>query len=282
MPLIIAFGIGVALQAVLLMRGDWDWLKLLGCVLIAGCLVFPGSYQRGFQLVNVLFFFSMFAFAFALLFYNDILQFLNVPIVLSYTLVFWFAFFANFYDGSPRHVELALLALVPSVFSFVIALRTGPFSFVPKLVLYSWFLIMILCLGLMQFPFSQLQIFFEDKQVPWVSPVESFMAGMAFLFLLVNACYVYWLVPVPGRSQSWADRMKEWHAFTDELTRRVDDSPLGRARIATVLVAEGVLLMLNYHFAWLSPALAINMAIVIPSMLLNVRTEPASAASAEK
>ncbi len=271
MALIVAFGCGVALQAVLLMRGDWDWLKLLGCVLIAGCLVFPDAYQHGFRLVNVLFFFSLFALSFALLFVDDVLQFLSVPMVLSYTLVFWFAFFTGFYDGSQRHVELALLALVPSIFSVVIASRTGPFGFVAKLVLYSWFLVIVLCLGLMQFPFSQLEMFFEDKQIPWVTNVDSFMAGMAFLFLLVNACYVYWLVPVPGKTQSWADRMKEWHAFTDELTARVVDSPVARARIATVLGLEGVLLLLNYLFHWLSPAFTINLAIVVPAMLLPVR-----------
>lgn len=268
--LIVAFGVGVALQAILLMRGDWDWMKLGGCLLFALFGLLPGKHEHVYQpLFHVLMIFSMFSLMFAIAFMKDILQVLNVALVLSYTLVFWFAFYAYF--DMPGHLGSALLALLPSVAILIMAARKGPTGFVSKLMLYSWFLIVIVSLGSMQFPFSQLKIFFEDEQLPWVTPLESFAAGMAFLFLLVNATYVFQLVPIPGRSQSWADRMKEWHVFTNELTQRIDNSTVMRVRIAVVLGVEGTALLLNAIYHWLSPALLINLAIVIPPILLGAR-----------
>jgi hypothetical protein len=278
--LIVSFGVGVALQTMLLMRGDWDWMKLGGCLLIALCALLPDKHEHIYQpLSHVLMIFSIFALMFALLFVKDILQVLTAPLVLSYTLVFWFAFFTFFYDGTSRHQQLVLLLLVPSAASLIIAMWRGPLGFVTKLVLYSWFLIVIVSLGLMQFPFSQLAIFFEDQQLPWVTPLESFAAGMAFLFLLVNATYVFYLVPIPGKSESWAHRMKDWHEFTDELTQRVDNSQMARARIAAVLGVEAVALLLNANFHWLAPGLVINIALVLPAIVLRARMDPASAAS---
>jgi hypothetical protein len=275
--LIVAFGVGVALQAVLLMRGDWDWMKLGGCLLFALCGLLPGKHEHVYHpLFHVLMIFSMFSLMFALSFLKDILQVVDAAVVLSYTLVFWFAFYAYF--GASEHRELVLLAVLPSVATLIMAVRRGPTGFVSKLMLYSWFLVVIVSLGSMQFPFSQLKIFFEDEQLPWVAPLESFVAGMAFLFLLVNATYVFQLVPIPGRSQSWASRMREWHVFTNELTQRVGDSQVSRARAILVLVGEGATLLLNGMYHWFSPGLMINMAIVIPAIVLHARTDPGSPA----
>jgi hypothetical protein len=274
--LIVSFGVGVALQAMLLMRGDWDWLKLFFCLMFGAFAMLPGRHEHVYlPLEHLLISLSVFACTFAFLFMKDILQVLSGAVVLSYTLVFWFAFFAYFYDGSSNHQILALLLLLPSVASLIAALQKGALGFVTKLLLYSWFLIVIVSLGLMQFPFSQLAIFFKDQQLPWVSPLESLMAGMAFLFLLVNATYVFDLVPLPGKGQSWASRMKQWHKFTDELTQRIDESPKARWGVAVVLGVEGLALLLNSIYHWLAPGLVVNLAIVIPAMVFDAHADPA-------
>src|SRR5215831_724941 len=181
MLLIWSFGAGVVLQAIILMHGDWDWGKLAGCIALALLAFVPHDRRNIDQpLLNLLIFFSMFACVFAFSFMKDILQVLSPGVVLSHTLVFWFAFFAYFYDGTIRHQEFALLALLPSIASVIAVAWKGPMGFVPKLALYTWFLIVIVCLGLMQFPFSQLAIFFTESQIPWTTPLESLAAGMAF------------------------------------------------------------------------------------------------------
>jgi hypothetical protein len=44
---------------------------------------------------------------------------------------------------------------------------------------------------------------------------------MAFLFLAVNATYLYMLIPITGKTESWRDRLKEWHELTDEMAQRL-------------------------------------------------------------
>jgi hypothetical protein len=68
----------------------------------------------------------------------------------------------------------------------------------------------------------------------WIGASDRVLWGMAFLYLAINATYLYYLVPIPGRGQSWVDRMKEWHAFTDLMTQRYDGDP-PRLRQALVI-----------------------------------------------
>jgi hypothetical protein len=273
--LIACFGLGVALQAMLLIRGDWNWWKLAGCVALGMLGMLPGKHERVYQpLFHVLMVFSGFSVMFAFMFREDILPLISEAILLSYTLVFWFAFLLYFYDGSALHTALLALLLVPTAATLFVAFRKTQLGFIFKLVLYTWFLIIVVCLGLFQFPYSQLKLFFVDHQVPWVTPVESATAGMAFLFLLANATYVFYLIPIPAKNESWAERMKNWHAFTDLLTQRFADTRVTLVQSFMVLGVEGAALLLNAIYRWFPPGLVINVAIVIPAIVFHPRLLP--------
>jgi hypothetical protein len=273
--LIASFGFGVALQAMLLIRGNWNWWKIAGCVGFAMIAMFPGKHERDYEtLFHVLMVFSFFSVIFAFTFRESILPLISESVLLSYTLVFWFAFFTYFYDSTPLCILLLVLLSIPTAATVFVALRKTRLGFVLKLVLYTWFLIIIVGLGAFQFPFSQLKLFFEDQQVPWVTPVESATAGMAFLFLLANGWYLYDLIPIPGRGQSWANRMKEWHEFTDLLTQRFTDAQIALVQAVIVICVEGAALLLNAIYRWLPPGLVINLAIVIPAIVLHPRLLP--------
>jgi len=121
-------------------------------------------------------------------------------------------------------------------------------------------------MGLFQFPFQHLSIFLSPEKSPWLNPLDCVVAGMAFLYLAVNVAYLYELIPIPGKNQSWADRMKEWHALTDLMTQRFDDEPM--YRMGLLLVAgQGVALVVIYFFHWVSAGLTINLLVVLPSLL---------------
>jgi hypothetical protein len=270
--LIASFGFGVALQALLLMRGDWNWWKLAGCVAMGLMGLAPGKHESVYQpLFHVLMVFSLFSVMFAFMFKEDILPIITEAILLWYTIVFWYAFYTCSYFSirTPLDTALVVLLLLPTAATlYIVAVKTQC-GFVLKLGLYSWFLVIIVCLGLLQFPFSQLKLFFKDHQVPWVTPFESVTAGMAFLFLLANAAYVYYLIPIPGKGQSLADRMKEWHEFTDLLTQRFDDAQVPLVQVAIALGVGGTALLLNAIYRWFPPEVVINVAIVIPAIVFH-------------
>lgn len=272
--LIAAFGFGVALQALLLMRGDWNWGKLALCVAMGLVGLFPGKHERVYEpLFHVLMVFSLFSVMFAFLFKEDILPIVTEAILLWYTVVFWYAVYSSSYLSirTPLGSVWVVLLLLPTAATLYIAAVKTQCGFVLKLGLYSWFLIIIVCLGLLQFPFSQLKLFFKENQVPWVTPFESLTAGMAFLFLLANGVYVYYLIPIPGKHQSFADRMKEWHEFTDLLTQRFDDSQVTLAQAVIALGVGGTALLVNAIYRWFPPELVINVAIVIPAIVFHPR-----------
>jgi hypothetical protein len=270
--LIACFGIGVALEALLLQRSDWQPLKLIGCIGLSMLGALRGKHETVYQpLFHVLLVFSMFAVIFALLFKEDILPALNERLLLSYSMIFWFAFFSYFYHGAFVQNVLLIILLIPTTFTILVAYRKPILTFTVKLILYTWFLTMVVCLGLFQFPFYQLKLFFQDQEIPWVTPFDSISAGMAFLYLAANATYIFYLIPIPGRNESWAERMQHWHEFTDLMTRRFeDDVNMNRAGLV-ILGGEFVILALDYFFHWLPRDPLINALIVLPGVLLFVR-----------
>ena len=274
--LIVCFAVGVAMQAAILIHGEWNWPRLIGCAAFGLVGMIPDKHEYVYQpLFHILTCISIFAFLFAFAFRRIILPIVSEPVLLSYTIIFWFAFFVYYYDGTPPQRKLMYLLLAPSAISLYVSLVKTQLGFGLKLILYTWFLIIIVCLGLFQFPFDQLTLFYDDHQVPWVTPAESVMAGMAFLFLLVNGTYVFYLIPIPGRTQSWKDRMKEWHEFTDLLTQRFAGSQITLAQSSMVLFVEGIALLLNTIYQWLPAGLIINLAIVIPGLIFHPKLMPA-------
>lgn len=281
--LIACFGAGVVLEAVLLQRGDWGPWKLLGCIALASVAILPGKHERVYQpLFHVLMVFSAFAVIFALAFKEDILPAIGEKLLLSYSLIFWFAFFSYFHRPTVLHKALLVLMLVPTAATVGIAYRRTALNFTLKLMLYTWFLCIVVGLGLFQFPFYQLKLFFQNQEIPWVTPLESVSAGMAFLYLAANATYIFYLVPIPGKNESWAERMQRWHEFTDLLTRRFDaDTALDRAT-EVLLGVECVALGLDYYFHWLPSGFLINLLIVLPGILLFFRRSSMPAGQADQ
>jgi hypothetical protein len=267
LALVLWFGSGVALQALLLIRGDWNWGRLAFCVAFGALGMVPGKHEHQYQpFLHVLFSMGLFAFMFALRFKDDLLPVVSEKVLLSYSLIFWFAFFSYFYKGTAWSNALAALLLLPTAATVFIAVQRPALNFVWKLSLYTWFLCVVVSLGLFQFPFQHLSIFLSPEKSPWLNPLDCIVAGMAFLYLAVNMAYLFELIPIRGKNQSWADRMEEWHKLTGLMTQRFDDEPMHRLGLLFI-VGEGIALLVIYLFHWVSVALAINLFVVLPSIL---------------
>ena len=279
--LVLWFASGVALQALLLIRGDFNWGRLALCVGFGALGMLPGKHEHQYQpYSHVLFAMGLFAFMFALRFKDDLLPVISEKVLLSYSLIFWFAFFSYYYKGTAGSNVLAALLLVPTAATVFIAVQRPALSFVWKLSLYTWFLCLVVSLGLFQFPFRNLSIFLSPEKSPWLNPLDCVVAGMAFLYLAVNMAYLYELVPIRKKYQSWADRMKEWHTLTDLMTARFEDEPMHRVGMLFIL-GQGAALLAIYFFHWISVGLAINLLVVLPS-ILPLRNNSAKVALGQK
>ena len=188
-------------------------------------------------------------------------------VLLSHSLIFWFAFFSYFYQGTALHNVLLSILLLPSAATIFISFLRPQLNFFWKLYLYAWFLCTVISLGLIQFPYRHLAIFLARQEMPWLTPLDCFVAGMAFLYLAVNIAYLYELIPIPGRNQSWKDRMKKWHELTDLMTQRVADDQPSHMQTLLLLVGQGGALLLIYRYRLLPSGLLINLLVVLPCVL---------------
>jgi hypothetical protein len=270
--LIAAFVCGVAIQAIVLLRGDWNWLKIGGSVFIGLVITAYGSdkpnYNQDLQIYQGLLAFS---FTFALCFKEDILPAVSEKLLLSYTLTFWFTFFAYYFKGTPQQLGVLCVCMLPTVATIVLCFKRTTLNTFWKIAFYTWFLCIIVELGLLRFSFSQLSMFYVDRNLPWITSVDSLLAGMAFLYLLVNATYIYYLVPIPGKGQSWDSRMKDWHEFTDLMVQRFDGNQPSHLGTLLILGAQGGVLILDYFFQLLPAGLLIGVFILLPGMLLSIK-----------
>jgi|SRR5271165_675561 len=262
------FGLGVALQALVLIRGDWNWKRLAGSVCVGLIGMVPGRSEHNYQpFFHILFSLGAFSCWFAMVFKNDVLPLVSEKVLLLYSMVFWFAFFSFFYEGTLLHNILLALLLIPTIVTVVIAVARPKLSFSWKLFLYIWFLGSVISLGLVQFPFYHLSLFLQPQGTPWLMPIECVVAGMAFLYLAVNITYLYELVPIPRKNQSWNERMEKWHELTDLMTQRVSEDQLTHRDALLLLIGIGGMLLGDYRFDWLPRNLVINALIILPCVL---------------
>lgn len=262
------FGLGVALQALVLIRGDWNWMRLAGCVAVGFLGMVPGRHENIYQpYFHILLSLGFFSCWFAMAFKSDILPLVSEKVLLLYTMVFWFAFFSFFYEATLFHNILLALLLIPTIMTVVIAVMRPNLSFAWKLFLYSWFLGAVISLGLVQFPFRHLSLFLQPQGTPWLMPIECIVAGMAFLYLAVNITYLYELVMIRGKNQSWEQRMEKWHELTGLMTQRVSEDQLTHRDALVLLLGIGGILLVDYRFDWLPKTLVINAPIILPCIL---------------
>lgn len=266
---VVWFGVGVLLQALLTIRFDrtWTWMDwtLLGvCVVGSAALIL--NHPANVSLQDVLECMGFFGVLLAVFFDKRILPVINEKIVLSYTILFWYALFVNFQRlGLPDWLVYALL--VPTSAALIIAFTQPALTFFWKVAMYAWFLVLVLSLGLFQFDFARLAIFNSPNTDPWLTPIECLTTGMAFLYLCINATFLYELIPLPGKSQSWKDRMRDWHALTELMAYRFSDQAIPSLVAGTIFVVEGSVLALNTIYHFISDGLLINLLVVLPGLL---------------
>jgi len=78
------------------------------------------------------------------------------------------------------------------------------------LLLYMLFLVIIVVIGLAQFPFRNLTIFFDHMSSALLGLVDVFLAGMIFSYISIHAIYILALIPIPfQKTQSFEERWRE-------------------------------------------------------------------------
>jgi hypothetical protein len=268
--LILWFGAGFVLEALYLVRRNPKWSQLTslaGFAVVAGPVIY--LVRGGDPAIHAAVWLGLLGLVVAMAYQDQILPVVSDKLLLGFTLIFWYGLATGFYRGTSTQRLLLYASALPSAASLYVAVMRPPLGFWSKLALYAWYLVIVVSLGLLQFPFGNLAIF-GGRSPGWLGPIDAFTTGLVAMYLLASAFYLYLLIPVPGRSQSFSDRMEEWHEFTQLMTRRCsdEDGPADGQAFAILAVLGGCLL-LNYVFALLPSPLVISLAIIAAAVLLE-------------
>jgi hypothetical protein len=266
------FGLGVVSQAYLLVRHQISFKsflkRVLGCFLLSFfiCLRVFLEIEVKQIYISVFTFFLIFSILFGVFSKNEILPEISEQTLLSFTLVFWYIFFTHFH----RINYLFWLALLPSLGVLIISFVSAKLGFVWKLFFYTWFLLMIVFSNIFYFSFGNLSFFFNPEKIKKLSPIDVFLTGMVFLYLVSHVWYILELVPYRHR-RSRKEMIAEWKEHAQLLIGKYSDFQLLPIHSFFIILFGGGILLLNYFLKILPDDLIISLSILIIPQLISER-----------
>jgi hypothetical protein len=260
------FYAGILVQAVFLLIGQFersDLTKLLGCC--AGSLLgfIPGKHEHQYSLSFHLFAAAAaFSIIYAIFFKQKILERINKEILMVWTMVgLYIAFQTSLITAHPPVlIVLSALSAIPIVNAFAHFDK----SYGWKVYLYIWFLCVLIGIAASKFAFSTVVNIFQFHQnAEEINSVTAFFVGMSFLYLTVNLWYVIELIPLPGKHQSFSERLEHVKEDMEILADDYDDAQVRWWKTVLLLAISISLLALNYFQHFVSDETLIPLLIVL-------------------
>ncbi|NJD56623.1 MAG: hypothetical protein FIA94_09505 [Nitrospirae bacterium] len=270
----LSFGLGVVTRSLLMLDARVLRKNILGiavCFTALPVLVIIGMGKMPDLPLSAHIFFAFAGYCalFAVLMKNAILPQTNERSLLFLNIALWYAFI-TYRPMIPEFLKpVLLLIFIPlTIATLVIAFRDFILGFWLSLVFYVWYLIIIVFIGIVQFPFWNLSFFFGRAVWAPLDAADVFLSGALFSYLAVHATYILALIPLPSRHQSFAERLEEVNQHAEMLVYRYSDEQL-RVREAVLLISLfGGLYCLNYVFRLMPPSALINLTIVFSPLML--------------
>jgi len=283
--MILVFILGIFAQSALflfdagILTGSPDqWLARVGGALASGLFgLAPGRRERNYSLyfhlcVGAVIYISIFLSFFK----KEILSRVSESSLLCNCLVFWYLFATTFRDTLDQKLLLGIAAL-PTLGTLAIAFSIRSWNFGVKFACYVWFLFLIAAIAVLQVRVGNLDFLFG--KTPDDGPFGVFLTGMAAAYMWAGLYYLFILVPIPGKRQTFAERMDVWRADASMMAGRFSDYALTPQQAGTVIALQGGLYGLNLQFHLVSDAVLLNASLVfLPYVYRALAGPPAGAA----
>jgi hypothetical protein len=268
------FYAGIVAQAVFLLLDRFearDVLKLLGCCAAAPLGLIPGKHETHYHLpFHLLMVACVFSVVYAVCFKKKILEHINKEILMVWTLVgLYIALRTPFVTAHPL---VLILLLVLSVLPIVNAFTEMDASHAGRVYFYVWFLCVLVGIAASKFAFSTAaNVFGFSHGTEEINSLEMFIIGMSFLYLVVNLWYVIELIPLPGKHQSFSDRLAEVREAMEILADDYDAKQVRWWKTVLLLVVSGSLLAVNHFQQFVSDETLIPLLIIALPVMDKVK-----------
>jgi len=278
------FYAGIFAQAIFLLIGQFepkDFLKVGGCCVGSLAGLIPGKHETHYHLNFHLFLIAcVFAIGYALCFKEKILERINKEILMVWTLVGLYIALRTplVMSYPPIFPALLVLGLLPVINAFAgFDARYGW-----KVYFYIWFLCVLVGIAASKFAFSTVANVFDfSHSTETITALQMFVIGMSFLYLVVNLWYVVELIPLPGKHQSFSERLEQVEEDLEILADDYDDEQVRWWKTVLLLAVAVSVLATNYFVNFVSDETLIPILIVIlpvaDKIKLPAKTPPQTA-----
>jgi hypothetical protein len=120
-----------------------------------------------------------------------------------------------------------------------------------KIAVYAWFLIAVVAMGVLQFRGSDLSLMAaggSDRLDYGFALID----GAAAAYIGVHVVFLYEILPIPAKHESWSDFHARWTAYLNDIVSRLADFRLD-PRVAVSLVVGIALVAYANHRLGLMP-----------------------------
>src|SRR3989338_7285369 len=269
------FLIGMMLQAFYLLFGRWEKgdLRMILYSFAGGLLgMMPGEHETDYDLPLHLFLSCVTASIFFVFnFRKRLLVRIDGQMLIVWSLLF-FAILVNHYGLNWSILGAVAIFSLPTL---VNGFSDIDRNFKWQVFFYVWFIVMVVAIGFTHFNLASMGVF-NGSIGSTVSALELLFSGAAFFFLVINAWYVLYLVPIPlNKHQTMRSRMYDVH---EQLHLLASGYMWNKDDIRTnlmLIVALPAFFVCNYLYQLVSEEMLISLSFVVMASL-NRKTEQSS------
>lgn len=209
----------------------WDWARYLGSA--AAPLFVLAKANNDHAVISPsdgLFLCGLFTFMFTLLFQSRLLPRLGEGAILMWTAVL---LCVTVEIGAWESVTTYLvLGVGIAVLGLLMTRQILPYLL--KLGVYVWFLLAVVAIGVLQFHRSDLSLIIAGGSGD-LDYRFALIDGAAGAYIGVHAAFLFEMLPIPGKGESWKDFKSRWTGYLDLIASRLDDQRLS-TRVGLMLV----------------------------------------------
>lgn len=269
------FFIGVLIQATVIYltrskKPPWEWLVF--SIILSFSALLPDkdeSVYKLFRHIMLMGYLLSFFVSFSLII-EKLIPKINEKTVLEYNIVLIYVIFSYFANSEFFLLILGLIAL-PTFLTFFNSFNKRSLNKFWQTAIYIWFLTISFVILALQLNFNIIFSLFSGNVFAYrVSIFIALIYGMAVMSLAQNGMAILYLIPIPGKRQTFKERLKEVKEYIKDICHVYQDDQLKRNAGLLIIVLQGGILALNYFFNFLPHFLMINLSLIISPWLMNL------------